>query len=470
MTALRFTARALVLIAALLGLRLILAATLPLADTTEARYAEIARLMAVTGDWITPWFEPGVPFWGKPPASFWTQAISFKLFDVTAFAGRLPSWIATVATTALIARTRPGTTGVMASLIYITMALPFVCAGTVMTDTFLALGTTLSLTAILIRLENGATHWGWLFFIGLAIGLLSKGPLTLVLVGFPVGVWLLISGDWRRLWRALPWVGGTVLVSVLVVPWYVLAEIKTPGFLDYFLIGEHFKRFLVSEWAGDLYGSAHDYPRGTIWLHWLMASFPWGIFALFVMLGRWLSGSRPFPHQNTPDPYRLNGLILTAALTPLIFFTLAGNILWTYVLPGLPFAALLIARLVMPMMHRGHLKPVLALILLLTPLIAGAAGGWFSLNPEALKTEGPLLARVNAEVTYIDHRPYSARFYSSGSADLMERGELLQRMQSDPAALPEKLAIKRGDQTLAESISGHYREIDSNLRYRLFTR
>ncbi|HCW90690.1 MAG TPA: phospholipid carrier-dependent glycosyltransferase, partial [Marinobacter sp.] len=84
------------LLVSVLLIRLGLTAILPLADTTEPRYAEIARIMAETGDWITPWFDYGVPFWGKPPLSFWTQAASFRLFGVTEFAGRLPSWLATL--------------------------------------------------------------------------------------------------------------------------------------------------------------------------------------------------------------------------------------------------------------------------------------------------------------------------------------------------------------------------------------
>jgi 4-amino-4-deoxy-L-arabinose transferase-like glycosyltransferase len=51
---------------ALLGLRGVAMFTLPLMDTTEARYAEIARIMVESGDWITPQFSLGVPFWGKP--------------------------------------------------------------------------------------------------------------------------------------------------------------------------------------------------------------------------------------------------------------------------------------------------------------------------------------------------------------------------------------------------------------------
>src|SRR5690606_25757157 len=75
---------------------------LPLADTSEPRYAEIARVMAESGDWITPWFAPGVPFWGKPPLSFWAQALSIRLLGVSEFAVRFPSWLVSLASVALL--------------------------------------------------------------------------------------------------------------------------------------------------------------------------------------------------------------------------------------------------------------------------------------------------------------------------------------------------------------------------------
>src|SRR3546814_4841624 len=69
-------------LAAVLGLRLASMWLFPLIDTSEPRYAEIARIMAVSGDWVTPWFEPGEPFWGKPPLAFWAQALSIKLLGL----------------------------------------------------------------------------------------------------------------------------------------------------------------------------------------------------------------------------------------------------------------------------------------------------------------------------------------------------------------------------------------------------
>ena len=56
---------------ALLILRLLTMWVIPLTDTTEARYAEIARKMLETGNWVTLWHDYGIPFWAKPPLSTW---------------------------------------------------------------------------------------------------------------------------------------------------------------------------------------------------------------------------------------------------------------------------------------------------------------------------------------------------------------------------------------------------------------
>ena len=64
--------------------RLLTLGLYPLTDTTEARYAEVARKMVELNDWITPWYDYGVPFWAKPPLSTWLTAISIRLFGETA--------------------------------------------------------------------------------------------------------------------------------------------------------------------------------------------------------------------------------------------------------------------------------------------------------------------------------------------------------------------------------------------------
>jgi len=71
-------------------IRGILNALIPLMDKTEARYAEIARIMAETQNWIVLQIDYGVPFWAKPPLSTWASALSISIFDASALYVRLP--------------------------------------------------------------------------------------------------------------------------------------------------------------------------------------------------------------------------------------------------------------------------------------------------------------------------------------------------------------------------------------------
>jgi len=64
----------------LLSTRLISLALLPITDSTEARYGEIARKMLETGNWVTLQYDYGVPFWAKPPLSTWLSAVSMGVF------------------------------------------------------------------------------------------------------------------------------------------------------------------------------------------------------------------------------------------------------------------------------------------------------------------------------------------------------------------------------------------------------
>src|SRR5690606_19861485 len=119
----------------------------------------------VSGDWITPWFEPGLPFWGKPPLAFWLQALSIDLFGTSEFAIRLPAWLAGVAIaylTFLLARLYWNRRIAMtAVLVYVSSALTFMMAGAVLTDPFLALGTTLSMTALAYVAREPSRLWSY---------------------------------------------------------------------------------------------------------------------------------------------------------------------------------------------------------------------------------------------------------------------------------------------------------------------
>jgi len=71
--------------------------TVHLFDWDEINFAEAAREMILTGDYLTVTID-FQPFWEKPPLYIWMQVLSMKVFGVTEFAARLPNIICGIAT------------------------------------------------------------------------------------------------------------------------------------------------------------------------------------------------------------------------------------------------------------------------------------------------------------------------------------------------------------------------------------
>ncbi len=419
-----------VVVVAAFCLRFLLLGSYPLMDTTEARYAEIARKMLELNDWVTPWFDYDVPFWGKPPLSFWVTALSFKVFGINEFAARLPHylcgacivWFVWHWTAAHVSRREADYTSILltGSLLY------FVSSGVVMTDMWLLLGTTLSMLGFWssvnnTRAENG--HQRWLLFVGLAIGLLSKGPIALVLTGMPIAGWIVLNGKYRASWQSLPWIRGSLLTLAISLPWYVLAEMKTPGFAEYFIVGEHFKRFVVSGWAGDLYGSAHHRPKGSIWLMLLADGLPWTLMVPALFLSLWQKGKLV---KTSPQSREWRSYLVMWTLMPAVFFTFAGNILWTYVLPGFPALALWISHWLnrQDAVSESARAKLLVSGTAVTTLLALAAVVILPMSGQSEKNSAKSLVKLYQQqkvgdepLLYCGERRFSIDFYSDGKAE-----------------------------------------------------
>ena len=416
-------------IAVIVGVRLLTLGAYPLMDSTESRYAEIARKMLETGDWVMPQFDYGVPFWGKPPLSTWLSAAAMAVFGVNEFAARLPSLLLLLGCGALVhalaARRGGSDQGLWTLAPFAATGMVFVAAGAVMTDPALAFGTTLSMAAFWAAVNGPASARrvsGMAFFVGLAVGLLAKGPVAAVLTLVPIGVWMLWTRQWRAVWSALPWLTGTVLAAVLVVPWYWAAERAAPGFLDYFLAGEHWKRFVEPGWKGDLYGAAHARPRGMIWLFWIVAALPWSVTAV-VWLARAATRRRDELSRLVADPWRL--YLVLWATTPMLFFTVSGNVLATYVLPGLPAFALLLGDIWRPLATADEaLRPGVRTVLVACLVLPVAfVIGIVVLNHrfETQLSHKALVRMVKTQrgsaserLIYVGQRPVSAEFYARG--------------------------------------------------------
>ena len=401
----------------------------PLSDKTESRYGEIARIMAETGNWVTPHVDYATPFWGKPPLSTWLSAFAIKLFGENDFAVRIPSFLLAVGVVALVfclARQLKGNPLAISAVVVLTVSpMFFVSGGAVMTDPALVFGTTMSMVGFYLALFSeklSRKWWGYLFFVGLAIGLLAKGPVAVVLTGVPIFLWTVWQRKWLQIWQRLPWFSGLILTAVLVLPWYVLAESRTPGFIDYFIVGEHWKRFVEPGWSGDLYGGAHSRPRGTIWAFWFLTAFPWSILVLVAFFRK---KGRSLLATVAREDKDWSRYLLLWTIAPMLFFSMAGNILWTYILPGLPAFSLLVATIWHS--ESGANNPLIAKTATVVSalFVVCVFVLLFSLIP--FKKSQHLLVKAYIEIAgedtqlaYLYSRPYSAQFYSGGKALLLD--------------------------------------------------
>jgi 4-amino-4-deoxy-L-arabinose transferase-like glycosyltransferase len=266
--------------------------------------------------------------------------------------------------------------------------------------------------------------------LGLAIGLMAKGPLALVLAGLPLGLWTLRSREWGLVWRALPWWRGSLLLLVLVLPWYVLAEQRTPGFLNYFLLGEHWHRFVTPGWSGDRYGGAHAVPWGSIWAYAWVATLPWSLL-LPLAWWRWRHAPSASPRSAAPVAPGLQPrerYLLLWSLAPAVFFTFAGNILWTYVLPAIPALALLGAAWLSRRYDDDHVNRWLTGGLATSGVLLIGLMGAISPQPQAdFHTTKALVAEVSAlnknssTLLFYPARSYSASFYTQGQAKTLTK-------------------------------------------------
>lgn len=400
----RYTVAALLVLC--LGLRAWTLEHPDLIDPTEARYAFVAQEMALSGDWTVPklpWRGEVEPYLGKPPLHFWLTAAAFSVFDMHEWAARLPSFLSLVIMCCALAALRSleifKEHYLTASLIMVSSGLLFFMSGASVVDVTLTACTTVAFVTFLLLIEEKISRLfgGVLLFAALGLGFLTKGPVALILVGFPIGLWMILAKRYRVL-KQIPWLLGIAVFAAITVPWFLAAEAANPGFCEYFFINENYRRFMFADY-GDKYGTGHTYPYGTAW-GMLMAGFlPWTIPLLQILLAkhRELFSAGFWKGQ----PILL--FCLLWGLAPVIIFTFAHQLHAAYILPGIPGLALLSAALMSryPSVVRSTVYVVLGVLLVfvacasfITGLILGTSGWLIFISFLPLLTMGLAIRKL----------------------------------------------------------------------------
>ncbi|MBK1790474.1 ArnT family glycosyltransferase [Persicirhabdus sediminis] len=442
----------------LLVLRIVLMFVVPQIDSTESRYAEISRKIVETGNWLTPQHDYAVPFWAKPPLSMWTSAAGMQVFGVSDFSARIGILLVSLVLLWLIYRwckqARGREFAAVAVTILFTTVIFFTSAAFVQTDLLMVLGTSAAMVAFWNAMHNDRRQlvWGYLFFVGLAIGLLAKGPVAIVLSAIPIGGWVLFRNEWIRTWKNIPWISGTLLMLLIAAPWYYLAEKATPGYLEYFFVGEHYMRYTVSGWEGDMYGNAHSKPIGTIWLLWLAMLLPWSFLPLMAIIFRRNSTKDHLRRVNNAKSGWMS-YVTWWALAPVLFFTVSRNVIPSYVLPGVPAAAVWILEVWLAGYGRDS-RMTLPMQKVMSAIVLSFAGIWvvaciiFAFYPQVISKNSQKQLVLDAQemglpLYYYGKRQYSAEFYSDGEVvRITDKDPYAEHLQLENAVKKPKFMLK----------------------------
>ena len=308
---------------------------LALIGPDEPRYAEVAREMFVSGDYVSPrlcnclWFE-------KPVLYYWGAAAAYHLFSVGEFAARFPSALASTAMMILFfgvfRRLFTLSFAFIVSLVLITCGIIIGYARAATPDMSMAACMSFALIAgYLFADATGRARFGYLALCSAATGLavIAKGLAGIVLVGAVLFAYLLVTRQLRRV-RWHEWITGAAIFLAVASIWYLPVMLRHGSyFINDFFIDHHFKRYAVDKFG-------HPQPVYFYLFVSLAGILPW-TFYIVPALGR-LRGLRPRGN-------RLDSLLTLAWLwlmIPLIFFSFSKSKLPGYILPVFPALAIIV--------------------------------------------------------------------------------------------------------------------------------
>jgi 4-amino-4-deoxy-L-arabinose transferase len=309
-------------------------------ETSEGRYAECAREMVETGNYI----EPTLNYrhhWTKPPLTYWAIAEGIKLLGPNEWGVRLYNSVAfslTVLSVSYIGICLWGeTAGILAGMIYLSSPFPVFGANIVTTDTLLTLWEIMAILCYIKAYQYISSRWHehlilamWIFF---GLGFLTKGPVALLPL-LSIFVWNARQKPRAKLFNPL----GIVLFILIGLTWYTVVCIYHPGLLSYFLEKE-----VESRVIGNSVHNRAWYKSFTVYLPVLtFGAGPWLYFGLRIFRQKKL-----YIPKNIWINLRNNNsetFLLLWFLIPLAIFCLAKSKLPLYVLPLYAPLALAVAR------------------------------------------------------------------------------------------------------------------------------
>jgi 4-amino-4-deoxy-L-arabinose transferase-like glycosyltransferase len=312
----------------------------PITDADEAFYAESAREMVASGDWVTPHYNYE-PRFQKPILYYWMTAATYAAAGPAAWSARLWSALSGVGlvliTAAIARRWYDEGVALLAGAIAATSFGYYSIGRMALPDLPLTLFMTAAIwLALVAMLDASRNQTRWVALAGLAVGLgfLTKGPVGLAIPAMVVLPIVLIER--RSLNLTLGQIGlAVVIFAAVALPWYGLMWTRHgAAYLEGFFLGDNLERF-----ATDRFNDPRPW-----WFYapvLLGGLLPWTPLALV-----WLSPVWRFLTRRQ-DIRTVELRLVLWAVIPLVFYSISVGKQPRYILPVLPPVAVLLASSVL---------------------------------------------------------------------------------------------------------------------------
>ncbi|NSX13922.1 glycosyltransferase family 39 protein [Cupriavidus taiwanensis] len=306
----------------------------------EGRYAEIAREMLSTGDWVTIRYD-GLKYFEKPPFHMWMTAVAYALFGIGDWQARLCVALAGAVGTGMsmlaAARWFGARAGLMAGLVLASAPMWIVAAHFNTLDMTLSGAMACVLASLLLAQHPAATaaarrRWMLACWAAMGVAVLTKGLVGVALPGLVLVLYTAATRD-LALWRRLHAPAGIALMLLVAVPWYWLVARRNPEFLRFFFVHEHWQRYTSTVHAR----------TGAPWyfVPLLVGGFlPW--LGLLPGMVRAVTQRAGVAHATgTRPPFQPALMAALWAVSIFGFFSLSGSKLPGYIVPIFPALGML---------------------------------------------------------------------------------------------------------------------------------
>jgi len=266
---------------------------IPLMDIDAAQYASISREMLERKSYLQ-FYDIGADYLDKPPMLFWLSALSLKIFGIYDWAYRLPSFgfaiLAVYASYQFTLLYYNKTTAQLAAIVLATSQAMFLITHDVRCDTMLMGWVILSIWQLAAWFKNNQLKHCFIAFVAIAGGMITKGPIALIVPILAFSPHFMLQRDWKQFFR-WEYLFGLIVIAILLIPMsvglYQQFDLHPGKLINHVPIQSGLRFYYWTQSFGRYTGenSFHEMSYFTFLLENMLWSFlPWILFFLIGLI------------------------------------------------------------------------------------------------------------------------------------------------------------------------------------------